>query len=181
MKLSAKISSQILLVLLLGMIGCQSDAPDSPLSDLSIKRSTNQLQFLKPQRSEFNKVFKTEQLVTASQGGTVVLGDESSGYCSIDFMPGDLTENMVISFRWDSQSFAADLTPHGIYFNNPVRLNLSYNDADVSNVDEEALRVWYYHGPEDNWELIGGEVDTEGQHVETYISHFSKYALAEED
>ena len=181
MKLAFKILPQILFVLLFGILGCETNAPDSPLTALSIKSTTNQLQFLQPQRSGFNKVFKAEQYVTASGGGTVLLGDEQYGYCSLDFMPGSLNENTTISFRWDSQSFMAELTPHGIYFNNPVKLTLSFKNGEVSTQEAGALRVWYYNEPETNWELIGGEVDLEGQQVETYISHFSKYALAGED
>ena len=181
MKPAFKILSQIFLVFLFGILGCESDTPNNPIKDLATKRSTNQLQFLKPQKSGFNKAFKAEQYVTASDGGTVLLGDETSGYSSIDFMPGDLINNSVIIFEWDSQSFFAELNPHGIYFNNPVRLTLSYNEADVSGVQEENLRIWYYDESQDDWELIGGQVDTEERQVEAYIGHFSKYALAEED
>lgn len=181
MKPAFKIVSLILFAMLIGILGCQSDAPNSPIKDLSITRSGNKLQFLKSQKSSFSKVFKTERYVTTSAGGTVLLGDETSGYCSIDFMPGDLKANTLISFKWDSQNFFAELGPHGIHFNNPVRLILSYNDADVSTMEAENLRIWYYNEPQDAWELIGGEVNTEDQQVETYINHFSKYALAEED
>lgn len=181
MKPAFKTLSQIFFVLLFGILGCQSDAPNSPIKDLPLKRSADQLRFLKPQNAAFNKVFRIEQFVIAAEGGTVLLGDEISGYLSLDFMPGDLTDNTVITFEWDSQSFFAELNPHGIYFNNPVRLTLSYNGADLSGVDEENLRIWYDDEPQNAWELIGGQVDPEERQVEAYINHFSKYALAEED
>lgn len=181
MKLAFKIIFQLFFVMFFGILGCQSNAPNSPIKDTPLSRSTDQLNFLKPQKSAFNKVFRTEQYVTAAQGGTVLLGDENSGYLSLNFMPGDLTDNTVITFEWDSQSFFAELNPHGIYFNNPVKLTLSYNQADVSAVQEEDIKVWYYDEPQNTWELIGGQVDTETRHIETYINHFSLYALAEED
>jgi hypothetical protein len=181
MKPAFKIIFQIFLVLLFGILGCESDTPNSPTKNLALNRSTNQLHFLKSQSSVFNKVFTTERYVAASEGGTVLVGDETSGYCSIHFMPGDLTDNTLISFEWNSQNFFTELNPHGIYFNNPVRLTLSYNQADVSAVDEENVRIWYYDESQNAWELIGGQVDTENRQVEAYISHFSRYALAEED
>jgi hypothetical protein len=181
MKPSFKVISQIFLVLVFGILGCQTNAPDSPLTDLTVKRTPNQLQFLQAQKLGFHKVFKTEQYVTASGGGTVLLGDEEYGYCSLEFMPGDLNDNTIIIFEWDTDNFTAELTPHGINFNNPVKLTLSYKDADLSTVEEQALRVWYYEEPENDWELVGGQVNEEEQQVEAYISHFSRYALAGED
>lgn len=181
MKPAFKVLSLLFLVLIFGIMGCQTNSPDSPLTDLTIKRSQNQLHFLQPQKSNLQKVFKTEQYITVASGGTIFLGDEDNGYCSLDFKPGDLTENTLIAFTWNSQNFIADLGPHGIQFNNPVRLTLSYKDANVSTVQEEGIRVWYYNEPETNWELIGGEVNAEEQQVETYIGHFSRYALAGED
>jgi hypothetical protein len=165
---------------IIGNLGCQSDSPSSPTSGIK-PNSTTQLHFLTPSESHFNKAFKVEQNISASSGGTIVVGDEASGYSSLDFMPGDLNYDTIITFRWDDQNYSAEFTPHGINFNNPVRLNLSYKTADVSAINEEALRIWYYNDNENHWELIGGEVDTEKQEVSAYINHFSRYELAGED
>lgn len=179
MKPASRISVQMFLILVFGILGCQSNSPNSSTADPTPQHSSSQPHFIKPLKSGFNKVFKTEQYIVASEGGTVLVGDEEYGYSSLEFMPEDLTENTTIVFRWDSQSFMAELTPHGIEFNSPVKLTLSFRDGDVSTEQAEALRVWYYNEPE--WDLIGGEVDLEEEHVEAYISHFSRYALAAED
>jgi hypothetical protein len=167
--------------LILLNLGCQSDTPSSPSTDLRVTRSSTQLHFLQPSEMEFNKTFRVKQYISENEGGTIVAGDEVSGYMSLDFMPGDLNYDTIIIFKWDTNNFGAEFAPHGISFNNPVRLNLSYKTADVSAIDEESIRLWYYNENENNWELVGGDVDTEEKEVSTYISHFSRYALAGED
>ena len=185
MKTLYKIVLQLLLFSLSGIIlsnlGCESNAPNSPSTDVVKIRSTGQLQFLKPQKIRFNKGFQEKQNISASNGGTILVGDEISGFSSINFKSGDLNYDAVITFGWDSQGYFTRLSPHGIQFNNPVRLVLSYKDADLTNVDENNIQIWYYNDLNNSWELIGGEVNKDEKQVEGYIWHFSKYALADDD
>lgn len=185
MKTLHTIVFQVILLSLFSIIlvnlGCQSDAPNSPSSDVVIMRSTDQLQFLKPQKMRLKKAFQGEQYINANDGGTILVGDEISGYSNINFKPGDLNYDAVITFGWDSQGYFTELSPHGITFNTPVKLCLSYKDADLTNVTEDNIQIWYFNDFKDSWELIGGEVDKDKKQVQGYIRHFSRYALADED
>lgn len=180
-KLLFKVLIFTLVSFVVSNLGCQSDTPSSPSSNLQEMQQSSQIHFLYTKGIHFNKAFKTEQLITESAGGTIIVGDETSGYSSLNFMPGDLNNNTMITFRWDTDNYIAEFAPHGIYFNNPVRLDMSYKTADLSAINEETLRIWYYNENEQAWELIGGEVNTEEQEVSAYINHFSRYALAGED
>jgi hypothetical protein len=164
---------------LLLMIGCETQSPVSPSPVAKIVRSTDQMKFLHAKTIRFEKEFRADQLITASDGGTISVGDDISGVSTIQFQPGDLNDDRLISFGWDSQGYVTELGPHGLVFNHPVELDLSYKDADLTGVDEDNLKIWYYNEGNDNWELIGGTVDKTAKRVEGTILHFSRYAIGD--
>ncbi len=178
LKKSFKLLSICLLMLILALVGCQKETPFEPPSDNLVMRSSTQLTFLQAKTQRLNKFFSSQQLITAAQGGTMVSGDEVSGFSSLDFLAGAVPQDTTIIFDWDSQGFISDLFPHGIVFNSPVTLKLSYKDADLTGVNEDSLKIWYYHAGTDSWELIGGTVNKTDKYVEVTITHFSRYALA---
>ena len=51
-------------------------------------------------------------------------------------------------------------------------------DADLGDVNEEDLKIWYFNEDDGMWELIGDIVDTKHKMVGGLLAHFSKYALA---
>ena len=85
-----------------------------------------------------------------------------------------------ITFWWESNSFQAEFSPHGTMFNVPVRMELSYEDADLTGIDENDLRIYYYNDATQEWELIGDQVDTVNKIVIGYTNHFSRYAIGME-
>ncbi len=168
------------LLLIIGSFSCQEENPLAPLSAGKNLKKSSELTFLKSKRRGFNKTFSIDQFISAADGGMIVTGDDTSGYSSLFFQPGDLSQDTLITFSWDSQGYITDLAPHGIVFNNPVEIQLSYKDADLSQVNEDSLQIWYYNEPGDAWELIGGAVNKVDKQVEGYIEHFSRYAIAAE-
>lgn len=173
-----KLLSACLLTLILALVGCQKETPFSPTSEDSFMRPSSQLTFLQSKTQRLNKFFSSSQLITVAQGGIMTSGDNASGFSSLDFQPGAVPQDTIINFDWDSQGYVSDLSPHGIVFNNPVTMRLSYKDADLTGVNEDSLKIWYYHSGTDSWELIGGTVNKTEKYVEVIITHFSRYALA---
>lgn len=165
-------------IMLLSILACQANTPNSAIPNAENLRSNNQLKFLQVQKSGFAKNTVSKQFITADEGGTILIGDEETGYSSIRFMPGDLNEDILITFSWNSRGHVAELSPHGLVFNNPVALNLSYGNADISEMSEDGIRIWYFDETENAWELVGGKANHEEKRVEGFINHFSKYALA---
>lgn len=168
-----------LFVALLIPFGCEKQSPFQPVSRNKVIRETSQIHFLKSKHPGFAKTFRKVQWITVANGGTITVGDDSSGYSDISFLSGDLDQDTLITFGWDSEGYISELSPHGIEFNNPVALRLSYKDADLSGVVEDSLRIWYYHEGSDVWELIGGTVNKTEKRVEGYINHFSRYAIGD--
>ena len=158
-------------------LGCQSNTPNSPLPNSKTFRANDQLIFLTSQKGSLAKNIVTTKFINAEEGGTILVGNEESGYSSIHFMPGDLNEDALITFSWNTNRHIAELLPHGLIFNNPVALNLSYQNANCEELSENNIRIWYFNEDENAWELIGGDVNPVERRVEGFIGHFSKYAL----
>jgi len=74
----------------------------------------------------------------------------------------------------------AEFSPHGTTFNNPVAIRLSYKDADLTGINEQDIKIWYFNEIEGVWELIASDVDTGKKRVTGYIEHFSRYAIGSE-
>ncbi len=164
-------------IIIMSLFGCTQNTAVGPIDTESGKRKTSEITFLKSKNPRLSKVFNRSQLVTAASGGTVQIGDETTGISSITFAAGDLSNDLTVEFWWNSQNFEADLGPHGSTFNNPIVIRLSYKDADLGNIDEEDLRIWYYDENDDMWEPVGQVVNTVEKYVEGTTPHFSRYSV----
>jgi hypothetical protein len=131
-----------------------------------------------------NRLYSTEKFIHAEEGGALIVGHPTkTGKSKIFFEPNDLPEDMTIRFEWRASSTlegtlnSAEFGPHGLQFNKPVRVELSYKLADLTGVEEESLQVIYFNEKTQLWELVGGTVDTQKQVVVAYLDHFSRYAI----
>jgi hypothetical protein len=132
---------------------------------------------------EFHKrdpeMFYASKFIKAKDGGKIELGDGDFGKSKIVFEKYDLPYDETIEFEWAADgTIDGTFAPHGIYFNNPVRVEFSYKLADVDGFNEDDLRVFYFNEDTQIWEYVGGEVDTHDKVVVVYLEHFSRYAVA---
>ncbi len=166
--------------------GCSKEGPFSPGDMESIdrlnttKRTSQEMKFLNANTTSLKKVMNVEQLITVAYGGTIQVGDETTGISSITFNPGDVQQDVNVNFNLDSKNFIVEFSPHGAIFNYPVRVRLSYKDADMTGVNEDNLGIWYFNNEDNIWELCAGIVNKEGKYVETTTTHFSKYSVGDE-
>ncbi len=133
------------------------------------------------------RLYSTEKFIEAAEGGALIVGHpKKTGQSKIFFEPFDLSEDMTIRFEWRASTTLegvlnnAEFGPHGTNFNNPVRVELSYKLVDLSGVEEDSLRVFYFNEESNLWEFVGGEVDKAKQVVIAYLDHFSRYAIGAE-
>lgn len=176
-KRSFKVFSIAVLSMVLALTGCQKENPFESGSD-QITRLTTQLTFLHPENAQLNKVLSIQKQISAAKGGVIDLKSDHGSTCSLYFPPNALDQDTLISVQWNTQGFISELGPHGLVFNRPVVLKLSYDGANLTSVDEDRLRIWYYNDNTGVWELIGGTVDKKLKTVKGLINHFSIYALA---
>jgi hypothetical protein len=176
----------LLVIFILSLLGCATKDPASmiaPNTSASNQRADGELKILKRANPRLGKSFLKAGLVKPSTGGYIVVGDLWSGFSSLSFPPFAVNREVWVTFRWESENLlqgGAEFSPHGITFNRPARIRLSYKDADLQGINEDNIRIWYYNEDDGTWELIGGTVNKSGKCIEGYISHFSRYALAAE-
>lgn len=171
------------------MFGCSSDhsmAPETPASGLQVQSTTGFVTLLKLKNPVTNQSLSKgeasaaviEQFITASQGGEISFGKVRFGESRIIFQPYDLPEDLLISIEWGLGNFCEGIFgPHGTWFNQPVRVELSYKNADLTGINEEDLRIYYFNENTNIWEAVGGTVDTNNKIVIAYLEHFSRYAI----
>jgi hypothetical protein len=169
----------------------QSMLDKGPLSEAQLNAITapkekievaeNDLKILKSKSGvSLQKHFVTSWYVAAGATGWIYTGDDEHGRCWLHFSSGALNQNAIITLDWESTGFlegGAEFNPHGLQFNEPVTLWISYKDADLGDVAEENLKIWYFNEDTGMWELIGDVVDTEHKVVGGLLHHFSRYAI----
>lgn len=171
------------LTIALSIFACGKETPMAPnqvQQKEKLQKTTEQITFLTSKTKSLSKVFDAKHLITVANGGVIEVGDSENGFSSITFKPGDVKENVNVGFQWDSNDFEAEFTPHGTTFNNPVRIRLSYKDADLDDIDEDNLRIWYYDETQNIWVLTGRTVNKTKKYVEGTTTHFSRYAIGSE-
>ncbi len=173
--------------LIFALTGCNNEndgalsGPNAP-EEISSKNTTrSELNIIRTKNRGLNKFFESSALITVKDGGEITVGNGKHGESKIIFNHGDVSEDVLVTFSWESTGLlmgGATFSPHGINFNNPVEVRLSYKDADLNGIDPANLAIWYYNEDLDVWELVPSTVDTSRKRVIGYLNHFSRYALS---
>ena len=176
MKRFKKFVNALTLVLLTGLAlnfnACMDQSPLSPEPSESV------FKILKVKNPRLLKAFEQSKLIDGN-GGTLSVGDEVHGISKLVIPANALGNEVLITFSWESTDLLeAQFSPHGIIFDEPVRLELSYKDADLTGVNEDGLKIYYYNDNTGVWELVGDQVDKTKKVVVGYTNHFSRYAVA---
>lgn len=159
-------------VLAFSLNACMKQSPISP------EVSESGFKILKVKHPRLMKGFQQSEWID-NNGGTLSIGDEKHGISKIVIPANAVDQDVLITFSWESTDLlVAQFSPHGITFDEPVRLELSYKDADLTGVNEDGLKIYYYNEDTGVWELIGDEVDKTKKIVVGYTNHFSRYAVA---
>ncbi len=136
------------------------------------------LQFI--QSNYPDSLLTVEKIIEADSDGIIKAGNEYLGYCQLTFANGSLTEDVPITMQWSINKgrYEVDFYPDGLLFQQSVELEINYKLADLRDVDEEKIKLFYYNESEKIWELIGGEINVDEKSFKVKIPHFSRYALA---
>ena len=112
-------------------------------------------------------VFYSKKRIEAKKGGKIELGTKETGTTKIEFKKNDLPEDLTIEFEWaaggtlDGLLNALEFGPHGSQFNSPVKVEISYEMADLTGINEDNLIFIYFNEDLQEWELIPSKVDKE--------------------
>jgi hypothetical protein len=115
----------------------------------------------------------TDTVLSARDGGVVSLVD-----VQLEFPANALANDTLISISIpDISVFKNDFGTAGLVFNEPVKVVMSYRDADLSGVVESHITLAWYNEATGQWDKMICEVDTINKTVSGYLEHFSAYAL----
>ena len=73
--------------------------------------------------------------------------------------------------------FFNEFGTHGLVFPKPVKVTMSYRDADLSGVNESTIRIVWYDERDGLFKDIDCTVDPVAKTVTGYLNHFSAYGL----
>jgi len=114
-----------------------------------------------------------ETIISAGDGGVVKLLD-----VELEFPSGALNSDTLISIDIpDLMVFANHFGTDGLVFNVPVRVTMSYRDADLSGIDENSIKMAWYNNTTDHWDIIDCQLNSADKTVTAFVYHFSAYGL----
>jgi len=193
MMVHSKIFKLAFITVLFILFACDQDLSVNPDESETTNVQVTILK-LKPQNS-LKKAYVAQKWID-SNGGYIIVGNESSGYSYLKFPEGALgtfsgvnnlslssesVSGAYIQMSWESENLLqADFFPEGLHFQKPVYIRLSFKDADLTGINESDLAIYYFNPDTDGWELVSDFVNTEEDYVEGYINHFSRYAIGVE-
>nr|MBI5456019.1 peptidoglycan DD-metalloendopeptidase family protein [Candidatus Levybacteria bacterium] len=128
---------------------------------------------------------KQEEIPTA--GGSISLGDILVSISSNTFNAevkiiadfGPFESNGLIKSVMPSIFLNAfdSLGQKVTQFLQPVTITYDYADADLLNINEESLKIYWFNEETGQWEGLPSIVDTLNKKVSTETTHFSQFAL----
>jgi len=133
--------------------------------------------------ASLQKRFASRWYIPRGAYGWAYVGDNEHGRSWLYFPRYAMNRATIVTMDWESTGFlqgGAEFSPHGTQFNRPVTVWLSYKDADLGDINEEDLKIWYFNKKTKMWELIGDVVDTRRKMVGGLLHHFSRYAIGGE-
>ncbi|HOP06528.1 MAG TPA: hypothetical protein PLF13_04470 [candidate division Zixibacteria bacterium] len=168
------LTNKIMIVALAGLLaiaGCSR----SPVGDTNTSVEPQLLQ----RSASSSSVLMTpanlycEQVISSEQGGRLELMDvilEIPPHA----VPNDTTFSISIP---DINVFYNEFGTDGLVFDEPVKVTMSYRDADLSMVDESTIRIGFYNEVTGQFDDVICSVDFVNKTVTGYLNHFSAYGL----
>lgn len=62
-------------------------------------------------------------------------------------------------------------------FNQPVEIIYDYSEADLNNIDEDTVKLYYFNEETSNWEPLQSVLDKNNKTVTTQTTHFTQFAI----
>ena len=115
----------------------------------------------------------TEAVISAETGGRLELLD-----VMLEVPPGAVPNDTTFSvFIPDDAVFYNEFGTDGLAFDVPVRVTMSYRDANLTGVDETSIRIGYFNEETGAIEDVQCQVDLLRRTVTAELTHFSAYGL----
>ena len=114
-----------------------------------------------------------EEVISATEGGRIELLD-----VILEIPAGAVPNDTVFSINIpDVNVFYNEFGTHGLVFDVPVKVTMSYRDAQLDGVDEASIRIAWLNEATGEFEDIACTVDHENKLIMAELDHFSAYGL----
>jgi len=166
-----KLMSVFVLVIML-MAGCSKspmDSTDDQQPSTLLQRSAD---FKASAQFSSSELF-VDQVISASEGGRLELLD-----VILEIPAGAVKNDTVFSINIpDLNVFYNEFGTSGLVFDKPVRVTMSYRDADLTGINETSIRIAWLNESTGEFEDLACEVDTVNKVITAELDHFSAYGL----
>ncbi len=114
-----------------------------------------------------------EAVISSATGGELSLHDVTLSVPA-GATPNDTLFSITIP---DPNVFYNDFGTDGLVFDRPVKVTMSYRDADLTNVNESTIRIVWIDETSGQMQDVNCVVDRVNKTVTGYLNHFSAYGL----
>ncbi len=165
----------LLVIMVFAAIGCSENplGADKKSEPQMLMRSAEAVSGI----SLSTAAFSVQQRISAETGGILNLLD-----VTLEIPPGAVPKDTIFSIDIpDINVFYNEFGTSGLVFDVPVKVTMSYRNADLGGVDESTIRIGWLNPNTNEFIDVECEVDFSTQTVTGYLDHFSAYALISDE
>lgn len=132
-------------------------------------------------RTNIDMTWKIGKSIVGEQGGIVWVGDYSRGISDVTFFPDENYDKIDVNFFWKTKGLLMgkiDFPQEKLDQLEPVRIRLSYRDAEMINIDENQIKLYGFNEKKRSWEPLESWVDKSQKRVVGFLKSASCVALA---
>jgi len=158
----------VAVILLIELIGCSRIPTQSVQSNQTVILKRNVTAYKLLGSSAY-----ADTVFTAAGGGVISLLD-----VELTFPPNALPADTLIFINIpDVAVFENHFGTDGLRFNVPVKVVMSYRDADLTGIDESHITIAWFNEITGQWNSMPCVLDRINKTVMGFVEHFSAYAL----
>jgi hypothetical protein len=183
-------------VLTVFVVGCQNEQASltAPDEETAVVGTPTLVEL--PSDPDMAKYLHTESLISAQDGGEIVLSYRSfwtglKVYMKVEFEPGSVTNDFTASLSTDTRYLTTDMAltfgPHGTDFLKPAKLTITASGLDLRkfwSLDKDHnghVKLNMYYTSDGNYDPMDGSVDIDiwagTLTVTAELPHFARYAF----
>jgi len=132
-------------------------------------------------RTNVNMIWRRKKSISGQKGGVVWVGDHTRGISDVTILPDTMFDKIDVNFSWKTDGLLIgriEISPHEIKQIDPIRIRLSYKDAELTDINENRIKLCRYNEENYTWEPIKSRIDKSRKRVVGFVDQSSWYALA---
>jgi hypothetical protein len=127
--------------------------------------------------------YQAKRFIEAHKGAKLEVEGPDLDKSYVEFKEYDLPADMTVTFKWaDGERFVGTVTCieaayQDAIFNNPVKIRVSYKNAQLVELVENNLDLFMYNPSTEEWEALEGIVNLNDNEIDATITRFGEIAI----